>query len=44
MSDSHLDVLISVIGSTYNRLSALCAVFRALSKQSDKKFEIVIAA
>jgi glycosyltransferase involved in cell wall biosynthesis len=35
--------LISVIVSTYNREDALNAVLRALSRQSDRKFEIVVA-
>jgi glycosyltransferase involved in cell wall biosynthesis len=35
--------LISVIVSTYNREDALHAVLRALSRQSDRNFEIVIA-
>jgi glycosyltransferase involved in cell wall biosynthesis len=35
--------LISVIVSTYNREDALRAVFRALSRQSDRNFEIVVA-
>ena len=43
MSDPHSDVLISVIVSTYNRPDALYAVLRALSKQSDKDFEIIVA-
>lgn len=43
MSDPRLDVLISVIVSTYNRPKAISAVLRALSKQSDKNFEIVVA-
>jgi glycosyltransferase involved in cell wall biosynthesis len=36
-------VLISVIVSTYNRPDALDAVLRALSKQLDKRFEIMVA-
>jgi glycosyltransferase involved in cell wall biosynthesis len=35
--------LISVIVSTYNREDALNVVLRALSRQSDRKFEIVVA-
>jgi glycosyltransferase involved in cell wall biosynthesis len=35
--------LISVIVSTYNRADALDAALRALSRQSDRNFEIVIA-
>jgi len=35
--------LISVIVSTYNREDALDAVLRALSRQSDRNFEIVVA-
>jgi glycosyltransferase involved in cell wall biosynthesis len=35
--------LISVIVSTYNREDALHAVLRALSRQSDRNFEIVVA-
>ena len=35
--------LISVIVSTYNREAALDVVLRALSRQSDRKFEIVVA-
>jgi glycosyltransferase involved in cell wall biosynthesis len=35
--------LISVIVTTYNREDALDAVLRALSRQSDRKFEIVVA-
>jgi glycosyltransferase involved in cell wall biosynthesis len=38
-----LDDLISVIVSTYNRADALDAVLRALSRQSDRHFEIVVA-
>jgi glycosyltransferase involved in cell wall biosynthesis len=38
-----LDDLISVIVSTYNRADALDAVLRALSRQSDRQFEIVVA-
>jgi glycosyltransferase involved in cell wall biosynthesis len=38
-----LDDLISVIVSTYNRDDALDAVLRALSRQSDHNFEIVVA-
>jgi glycosyltransferase involved in cell wall biosynthesis len=38
-----LDDLISVIVSTYNRPDALDAVLRALSRQSDRNFEIVVA-
>jgi glycosyltransferase involved in cell wall biosynthesis len=35
--------LISVIVSTYNREDALSAVLRALSRQCDRNFEIVVA-
>lgn len=35
--------LISVIVSTYNREDALDAVLRALARQSDRRFEIVVA-
>ena len=35
--------LISVIVTTYNREDALDAVLRALSRQTDRNFEIVIA-
>jgi glycosyltransferase involved in cell wall biosynthesis len=38
-----LDDLISVIVSTYNRADALDAVLRALCRQSDRHFEIVVA-
>jgi glycosyltransferase involved in cell wall biosynthesis len=38
-----LDDLISVIVSTYNRADALDAVLRSLSRQSDRRFEIVVA-
>ncbi len=38
-----MDDLISVIVSTYNRADALDAVLRALSRQSDRRFEIVVA-
>jgi glycosyltransferase involved in cell wall biosynthesis len=38
-----LDDLISVIVSTYNRADALDAALRALSRQSDRHFEIVVA-
>ena len=38
-----MDDLISVIVSTYNRADALDAVLRALSRQSDGRFEIVVA-
>jgi glycosyltransferase involved in cell wall biosynthesis len=38
-----LGPLISVIVSTYDRPDALDAVLRGLSKQSDKRFEIVVA-
>jgi glycosyltransferase involved in cell wall biosynthesis len=38
-----LDDLISVIVSTYNRPDALDAVLRALSRQSDRHFEVVVA-
>jgi glycosyltransferase involved in cell wall biosynthesis len=38
-----LDDLISVIVSTYNRPDALDAVLRALSRQSNRRFEIVVA-
>ena len=35
--------LISVIVSTYNREDALDVVLRALSRQTDRNFEIVVA-
>lgn len=35
--------LISVIVSTYNREDALDAVLRALSRQTDRRFEIIVA-
>jgi glycosyltransferase involved in cell wall biosynthesis len=38
-----LDDLISVIVSTYNRPDALDAVLRALFRQSDRRFEVVVA-
>jgi glycosyltransferase involved in cell wall biosynthesis len=38
-----LDELISVIVSTYNRADALDAVLRSLTRQSDRRFEIVVA-
>jgi glycosyltransferase involved in cell wall biosynthesis len=38
-----LDELISVIVSTYNRPDALDVALRALSRQSDRRFEIVVA-
>ncbi len=38
-----MNELISVIVSTYNRADALDAVLRALSRQSDRDFEIIIA-
>jgi glycosyltransferase involved in cell wall biosynthesis len=38
-----LDDLISVIVSTYNRPDALDAVLRALCRQSDRRFEVVVA-
>jgi glycosyltransferase involved in cell wall biosynthesis len=38
-----LNDLISVIVSTYNRADALDAVLRALCRQSDRHFEIVVA-
>jgi glycosyltransferase involved in cell wall biosynthesis len=38
-----MDDLISVIVSTYNRADALDAVLRSLSRQSDRRFEIVVA-
>lgn len=38
-----MNELISVIVSTYNREDALDAVLRALSRQTDRHFEIVIA-
>jgi glycosyltransferase involved in cell wall biosynthesis len=38
-----LDELISVIVSTYNRPDALDVALRALSRQSDRHFEIVVA-
>lgn len=38
-----MNELISVIVSTYNREDALDAVLRALARQSDRRFEIVVA-
>jgi glycosyltransferase involved in cell wall biosynthesis len=38
-----LDDLISVIVSTYNRPDALDVAMRSLSRQSDRRFEIVVA-
>lgn len=38
-----MDRLISVVVSTYDRPDALDAVLRGLSKQTDKRFEIVVA-
>jgi glycosyltransferase involved in cell wall biosynthesis len=38
-----LDELISVIVSTYNRPDALDVALRSLSRQSDRRFEIVVA-
>ncbi len=38
-----MDELISVIVSTYNRPDALDVALRALSRQSDRRFEIVVA-
>jgi glycosyltransferase involved in cell wall biosynthesis len=38
-----VDELITVIVSTYNREDALDVVLRALSRQSDRNFEIVVA-
>jgi glycosyltransferase involved in cell wall biosynthesis len=38
-----LDELISVIVSTYNRADALDAALRSLTRQSDRRFEIVVA-
>ncbi len=38
-----MDELISVIVSTYNREDALDVVLRALSRQSDTNFEVVVA-
>jgi glycosyltransferase involved in cell wall biosynthesis len=38
-----LDDLISVIVSTYNRPDALDVALRSLSRQSDRRFEIVVA-
>jgi glycosyltransferase involved in cell wall biosynthesis len=35
--------LISVIVATYNREAALDAVLRALSQQTDRHFEIIVA-
>ena len=38
-----MDDLISVIVSTYNRPDALDVALRSLSRQSDRRFEIVVA-
>jgi glycosyltransferase involved in cell wall biosynthesis len=38
-----MDELISVIVATYNREDALGAVLRALSRQADRHFEVVVA-
>jgi glycosyltransferase involved in cell wall biosynthesis len=38
-----MDDLISVIVATYNREDALVAVLRSLSRQSDNRFEIIVA-
>ncbi len=38
-----MNELISVIVSTYNRADALDAVLRALSRQTDRHFEIIVA-
>src|SRR5205807_1179129 len=35
--------LISVIVTTYNRVDALDAVLSALARQSDRRFEVIIA-
>ena len=35
--------LISIIVSTYNREDALDVVLRALSRQSDRNFEVIVA-
>jgi glycosyltransferase involved in cell wall biosynthesis len=43
LQDANVNDLISVIVSTYNREDALDVVLRALSRQSDHKFEIVVA-
>src|SRR5262249_7455376 len=40
---ANVNDLISVIVSTYNREDALHAALRALSRQSDRNFEIVVA-
>ena len=38
-----MDDLISVIVATYNREDALAAVLRSLSRQTEKRFEVVVA-
>src|SRR5262245_58906989 len=43
MSGTAVPELISVIVTTYNREDALDAVLAALSRQSDRAFEVVIA-
>ncbi len=42
-SDAHVPDLVSVIVTTYDREDALTAVLAALSRQSDRGFEVVIA-
>jgi glycosyltransferase involved in cell wall biosynthesis len=43
LQGANVNDLISIIVSTYNREEALDVVLRALSRQSDRKFEIVVA-
>jgi glycosyltransferase involved in cell wall biosynthesis len=43
LQGANVNDLISVIVSTYNREDALSAVLRALSRQCDRNFEIVVA-
>ena len=38
-----MDDLISVVVTTYNREDALLAVLRSLSRQSDRRFEVIVA-
>jgi glycosyltransferase involved in cell wall biosynthesis len=38
-----MDDLISVVVATYNREDALAAALRALSRQSDRRFEVIVA-
>jgi glycosyltransferase involved in cell wall biosynthesis len=43
LRDANVNDLISVIVSTYNREDALNVVLRALSRQTDRRFEIIVA-